>query len=82
MAALSREQTKNVAGRLLVGLRYWNEVTDEGSNWRFETLEAARAHPCVQGKAYADMLFLLLHSYLGNLGLLAGFNQRECQLCT
>ncbi len=35
-------QTKNVAGRLLVGLRYWNEVTDEGSNWRFETLEAAR----------------------------------------
>ena len=32
-------QTKNVAGRLLVGLRWWNEVTDEGSNWRFETLE-------------------------------------------
>ncbi|BDA41070.1 Golgi apparatus membrane protein TVP23 homolog B [Coccomyxa sp. Obi] len=31
--------TKNVAGRLLVGLRWWNEVTDEGSNWRFETLE-------------------------------------------
>jgi Eukaryotic protein of unknown function (DUF846) len=24
---------------LLVGLRYWNEVTDEGSNWRFESLE-------------------------------------------
>ncbi|KAK9831844.1 hypothetical protein WJX81_000735 [Elliptochloris bilobata] len=34
--------TKNVAGRLLVGLRYWNEVTDEGSNWRFETLEAGQ----------------------------------------
>mmetsp|Transcript_9535 Transcript_9535/g.28679 ORF Transcript_9535/g.28679 Transcript_9535/m.28679 type:complete len:185 (-) Transcript_9535:279-833(-) len=30
---------KNVSGRLLVGLRYWNEVTDEGSNWRFESLE-------------------------------------------
>ena len=35
-------QTKNVAGRLLVGLRWWNEVTDEGSNWRFETLEEVR----------------------------------------
>ena len=32
-------QTKNISGRLLVGLRWWNEVTDEGSNWRFETLE-------------------------------------------
>ncbi|KAK9838949.1 hypothetical protein WJX74_006586 [Apatococcus lobatus] len=31
--------TKNISGRLLVGLRYWNEVTDQGSNWRFETLE-------------------------------------------
>lgn len=37
-------QTKNVAGRLLVGLRWWNEVTDEGSNWRFETLEEVSAH--------------------------------------
>jgi hypothetical protein len=26
----------------LVGLRWWNEVTDEGSNWRFETLEEVR----------------------------------------
>ena len=31
-------QVKNVSGRLLVGLRWWNEVTDEGSNWRFESL--------------------------------------------
>lgn len=30
--------TKNLSGRLLVGLRWWNETTDEGSNWRFETL--------------------------------------------
>ena len=68
------EQTKNVAGRLLVGLRYWNEVTDEGSNWRFETLEAARTHPCMQGKAYADMLCLQLRYFLMDLGLLAGFS--------
>ena len=31
-------QTKNISGRFLVGLRWWNEVTDDGSNWRFETL--------------------------------------------
>ncbi len=31
-------QTKNVSGRLLVGLRWWNEVTDDGGNWRFESL--------------------------------------------
>ena len=30
--------TKNVSGRLLVGLRYWNEIDDAGvSTWRFES---------------------------------------------
>ena len=29
---------KNVSGRLLVGLRYWNEISDDGeSTWRFES---------------------------------------------
>jgi Eukaryotic protein of unknown function (DUF846) len=41
-------QTKNVSGRLLVGLRWWNEVTDEGDNWRFESLEEVRI--CAQSK--------------------------------
>lgn len=31
-------QTKNITGRLLVGLRWWNEANDTGSAWRFETL--------------------------------------------
>jgi glucan phosphoethanolaminetransferase (alkaline phosphatase superfamily) len=32
--------TKNVTGRLLVGLRWWNEVREDGSNvWIFESLE-------------------------------------------
>ncbi|KAG2501654.1 hypothetical protein HYH03_000158 [Edaphochlamys debaryana] len=30
--------TKNITGRLLVGLRWWNEANDTGSAWRFETL--------------------------------------------
>lgn len=42
-------QVKNVSGRLLVGLRYWNEVTDEGSNWRFESLEEVRRAGVAQG---------------------------------
>eukprot|EP00053_Salpingoeca_punica_P003637 m.44367 g.44367 ORF g.44367 m.44367 type:complete len:209 (+) comp12320_c0_seq3:142-768(+) len=29
---------KNISGRLLVGLRWWNEVSDDGeSKWRFES---------------------------------------------
>uniref|UniRef100_A0A7S0RZ70 Golgi apparatus membrane protein TVP23 n=1 Tax=Pyramimonas obovata TaxID=1411642 RepID=A0A7S0RZ70_9CHLO len=32
---------KNVSGRLLVGLRWWNEITDEGDSlWKFESLDA------------------------------------------
>ena len=32
---------KNVSGRLLVGLRYWNEIDEEGvSTWRFESRDA------------------------------------------
>ena len=31
--------TKNVTGRLLVGLRWWNEVDEDGKSvWRFESL--------------------------------------------
>jgi len=31
--------TKNVTGRLMVGLRWWNDVSEDGkSTWRFETL--------------------------------------------
>ncbi len=37
-----KTQTKNISGRLLVGMRWWNDVgddqTNEGSNWRFESL--------------------------------------------
>ena len=33
--------TKNVSGRLLVGLRYWNEIDEAGvSTWRFESRDA------------------------------------------
>ena len=38
---------KNVSGRLLVGLRWWNRVDDKGeSHWQFESFEDRRfVHP-------------------------------------
>jgi hypothetical protein len=38
---------KNVTGRLLVGLRWWNNVRDDGSNeWVFESIEnPGEVHP-------------------------------------
>lgn len=37
-------QVKNVTGRLLVGLRWWNEGNSEtGEAWRFESLAEVRA---------------------------------------
>lgn len=33
---------KNVTGRLLVGLRWWNKVTPEGSEWIFESAQEPR----------------------------------------
>lgn len=33
---------KNVTGRLMVGLRWWNEIKEDGSNeWIFESLEVS-----------------------------------------
>jgi len=35
--------TKNISGRLLVGLRWWNEVREDGSNeWIFESLQETK----------------------------------------
>eukprot|EP00899_Mesostigma_viride_P001871 jgi/Mesvir1/11685/Mv00077-RA.1 len=32
---------KNITGRLLVGLRWWNEIREDGTSvWRFESLDA------------------------------------------
>ena len=40
-AALDFWVVKNVSGRILVGLRWWNEINDEGESvWKFECLDA------------------------------------------
>ena len=34
---------KNITGRLLVGLRWWNEIRDDGSEqWVFESLDESK----------------------------------------
>jgi len=50
--------TKNVTGRLLVGLRWWNEVKPDGSNeWIFESLErTALVNPTEQKLFWGALL--------------------------
>jgi len=51
--ALDFWTTKNVSGRFLVGLRWWNEVKDDGSNvWIFESASSdSQTHP-IQSKVF------------------------------
>jgi len=53
LLALDFWTTKNVSGRLLVGLRWWNEVREDGTNvWIFESAaNDAQTHP-VQSKVF------------------------------
>lgn len=40
LAALDFWVVKNVSGRILVGLRWWNEINDFGESvWKFESLD-------------------------------------------
>ncbi|KAK8976039.1 hypothetical protein V6N11_025538 [Hibiscus sabdariffa] len=40
LAALDFWVVKNVSGRILVGLRWWNEIEEQGESiWRFECLD-------------------------------------------
>ncbi|WVR06086.1 hypothetical protein IAU60_003114 [Kwoniella sp. DSM 27419] len=59
--------TRNVAGRTLVGLRYWNEVDEEGeSSWVFESRDPSRPANPIDAK----MFWIALYAYpLGWLAL-------------
>ncbi|CAI0469818.1 unnamed protein product [Linum tenue] len=40
LAALDFWVVKNVSGRILVGLRWWNEINEDGESvWKFESLD-------------------------------------------
>ena len=45
LSAMDFWTVKNVSGRLLVGLRWWNDVDQAGeNNWRFESFEVPERH--------------------------------------
>ncbi|XP_072312648.1 Golgi apparatus membrane protein TVP23 homolog B isoform X2 [Eucyclogobius newberryi] len=44
---------KNVSGRLLVGLRWWNQVDDDGqSRWVYESRKGAVAHSASEARLF------------------------------
>lgn len=44
---------KNVTGRLLVGLRWWVKIRDDGSNeWRFESAPATRVQSALDSRIF------------------------------
>lgn len=50
---------KNVSGRLMVGLRWWNEVSETGgSEWKFESLqEGQRGVNKADSRAFWTVLY-------------------------
>lgn len=49
--------TKNVSGRLLVGLRWWNEIQPDGSNkWVFESAHVKFINKIVIYRKYSNQL--------------------------
>eukprot|EP00168_Porphyra_purpurea_P021261 TRINITY_DN937_c0_g1_i1.p2 TRINITY_DN937_c0_g1~~TRINITY_DN937_c0_g1_i1.p2 ORF type:complete len:254 (-),score=106.13 TRINITY_DN937_c0_g1_i1:355-1038(-) len=50
---------KNVSGRLLVGLRWWNDVDEDGAGtWRFETIQNRNALNVTDGRIFWWSLYL------------------------
>ncbi|KAI8808456.1 hypothetical protein BJ742DRAFT_280956 [Cladochytrium replicatum] len=61
---------KNVSGRLLVGLRWWNEIRDDGTNvWIFESRENRSVNP-VDSRIFWGSLYITPIIW-GLFGLLA-----------
>ncbi len=55
---------RNVAGRTLVGLRYWNEVDEEGeSSWVFESRDVSRYGSAQRSDQYSRCCVPLAHKY-------------------
>ncbi|KAG2184450.1 hypothetical protein INT43_000359 [Umbelopsis isabellina] len=49
---------KNVSGRLLVGLRWWNEIQEDGSNkWVFESANPNRAGNAKDSRLFWTILY-------------------------
>lgn len=59
LSAVDFWTVKNVTGRLLVGLRWWNYIDDAGnSHWRFESHEGDRVIHSQDSNAFWAVLFV------------------------
>lgn len=62
---------KNVSGRLLVGLRWWNETSPDGSSiWVFETADPQRYINPIDSKVFWLFIYITPALWVG-LALLA-----------
>lgn len=62
---------KNISGRLLVGLRWWNESAEDGtSTWVFETADPQRYINPIDSKTFWVLIYALPAGWIF-LGLLA-----------
>jgi hypothetical protein len=57
---------RNVAGRTLVGLRYWNQVDDDGeSYWIFESKDPSRPANPIDSRLFWTALYVFPALWLG-----------------
>jgi len=67
---------KNVSGRLLVGLRWWNEIREDGGNhWVFESAAPSRKNNPVDSRIFWTVLYVtpaiwILFTFLSLLSLI------------
>jgi hypothetical protein len=72
---------KNVSGRLLVGLRWWNESSTEGESiWVFETADPQRYINPIDSKVFWTTLYVTPAFWVG-LGLLAILKVQPLWVC-
>lgn len=62
---------KNISGRLLVGLRWWNETDSQGESvWVFETADPSREVNDIDSKVFWFWMYLI-PAVWGCLGIMA-----------
>ena len=61
LAALDFWVVKNVSGRILVGLRWWNEINDLGESiWKFECLDQEVSVTTESVSPYFSFIYIII----------------------
>ncbi|CAJ0752037.1 6567_t:CDS:2 [Entrophospora sp. SA101] len=63
--AFGNNRVKNVTGRLLVGLRWWNDIQEDGTNvWKFESHDPTKPTNPTDSRVFWFSLYLTLVLWL------------------